>query len=82
VLLYRAAISTNGSDPATNFERAFASNGWPPQWRAGVFDYQHRTCSQYTRACAARRGHQGELPRGKREFPVQDNMVWVPGTFR
>ena len=36
MLLYRAATSTNGSDPATNFERAFASNGWPPQWRDGV----------------------------------------------
>ena len=41
VLLYRAAITTDGTDPAANFERAFARNGWPPQWRDGVFDYHH-----------------------------------------
>ena len=41
VLLYRAAISSDGEDPAANFERAFARNGWPPQWRDGVFDYHH-----------------------------------------
>jgi uncharacterized protein YjlB len=41
VLLYRAAISSDGNDPAANFERAFAGNGWPPQWRDGVFDYHH-----------------------------------------
>ncbi len=41
VLLYRAAVSSDGADPAANFERAFARNGWPPQWRDGVFDYHH-----------------------------------------
>jgi uncharacterized protein YjlB len=41
VLLYRAAIPIDGNDPAANFERAFAQNGWPPQWRDGVFDYHH-----------------------------------------
>lgn len=39
VLLYRAAIPIDGNDPAANFERTFAQNGWPPQWRDGVFDY-------------------------------------------
>jgi len=41
VLLYRGAISADGSDPAANFERRFVRNGWPPQWRDGVYDYHH-----------------------------------------
>jgi uncharacterized protein YjlB len=41
VLLYRAVIAADGSDPGANFERAFARNGWPPQWRDGVYHYHH-----------------------------------------
>ncbi len=41
VLLYRGAIAVTGSDPAANFERIFGRNGWPPQWRDGVYDFHH-----------------------------------------
>ena len=41
VLLYRAAIEVSGSDPAARFEAAFRRNGWPPQWRNGVYDFHH-----------------------------------------
>src|ERR1017187_5517211 len=41
VLLYRGAIDLAGSDPAALFERVFERNGWPPQWRDGVFDFHH-----------------------------------------
>ncbi|MGA8729207.1 MAG: cupin [Terracidiphilus sp.] len=41
VLLYRGAFDVDGSDPAAQFERVFARNGWPPQWRDGVFDFHH-----------------------------------------
>ena len=41
VLLYRGAIKANGRDPAATFEQAFTRNGWPPQWRNGVYDFHH-----------------------------------------
>jgi uncharacterized protein YjlB len=41
VLIYREAISSTGADPAAAFEAAFLRNGWPPQWRNGVYDFHH-----------------------------------------
>lgn len=42
VLLYRGAFDLqNAADPAAVFERAFRANGWPPQWRNGVYDFHH-----------------------------------------
>jgi len=41
VLLYRSVLTTSGDDPAANFEHVFQRNGWPPQWRNGVYDFHH-----------------------------------------
>jgi uncharacterized protein YjlB len=41
VLLYRAAFSPNIPDLASAMEAAFLRNGWPPQWRNGVYDFHH-----------------------------------------
>lgn len=41
VLLYRAVISASAPDQAAEFERLFARNGWPPQWRNGIYAYHH-----------------------------------------
>jgi uncharacterized protein YjlB len=40
-LLYRAVIDPAGKDPASHFEVAFLRNGWPPQWRNGVYAFHH-----------------------------------------
>lgn len=42
VLVYRAARADAGREQtAAGFETLFAKNGWPPQWRDGIFDYHH-----------------------------------------
>lgn len=42
VLVYRNVIEGDeGDDLASNIEATFATNGWPPEWRDGVFDYHH-----------------------------------------
>lgn len=40
VLVYRG-ISFESADTAAEFERLFADNQWPSQWRDGIFDYHH-----------------------------------------
>src|SRR5271167_1877027 len=41
VLIYRSAFEPTGPDPAAGLERIFQRNGWPPQWRNGVYDFHH-----------------------------------------
>jgi uncharacterized protein YjlB len=40
VLIYRAALAEADAS-AEAFEKLFEANGWPPQWRSGMFDYHH-----------------------------------------
>jgi uncharacterized protein YjlB len=40
VLLYRQALPVKG-DLASEMERLFTANGWPPQWRNGVYPFHH-----------------------------------------
>ncbi len=40
VLLYHGVISTGDRDPAL-YEQLFTRNGWPPQWRNGVYGFHH-----------------------------------------
>lgn len=42
VLLYRGAVGVAScEETAKAFEEKFEANGWPPQWRDGVYDYHH-----------------------------------------
>ncbi len=40
VLIYRQALSSDDVS-AEALEKLFDGNGWPSQWRAGVYDYDH-----------------------------------------
>lgn len=41
VLYYRCVLEGEGEATASRFERRFAANLWPPQWRDTIYDYHH-----------------------------------------
>jgi uncharacterized protein YjlB len=41
LLVYPAAVSLSGKDPAALFERLFSANDWVGCWRNGIFPFHH-----------------------------------------
>lgn len=41
VLIYRGAFDAEWADLADAMEERFGANGWPPQWRNGIYDFHH-----------------------------------------
>ncbi len=41
VVVYEAAFPSDEGDLAAAMEKRFQDNGWPPQWRNGIYDYDH-----------------------------------------
>jgi uncharacterized protein YjlB len=41
VLIYRAVAKGSPEQLASGMEAQFQKNGWPPQWRNGVYDFHH-----------------------------------------
>jgi uncharacterized protein YjlB len=41
VLIYRGVAQGSPEQLASDMEAQFQKNGWPPQWRNGVYDFHH-----------------------------------------
>jgi uncharacterized protein YjlB len=44
VLVYSGAFPEGESAIASGMEERFAENGWPPQWRNGIYPFHHYHC--------------------------------------
>ncbi len=40
-LIYEGAFGPDAADLTTLMENRFSENGWPPQWRDGIYDFDH-----------------------------------------
>jgi uncharacterized protein YjlB len=41
ILIYRDVVDLPREDAAAHFEQTFQRNGWPAQWRNGIYNFHH-----------------------------------------
>jgi uncharacterized protein YjlB len=80
VLVYANAISDAGGDRAVACERLFGRNGWPPQWRNGIYDYHHyhSTAHEVLGVAAGRADVLIGGPNGKRMVLATGDCIVLP----
>jgi uncharacterized protein YjlB len=59
-LIYKAAIRLGG-DPPADIEQVFQENGWPPQWRYGIYPFHHYHSTAHEALGVARGGAKVKL---------------------
>jgi uncharacterized protein YjlB len=69
-LLYRNAIAHAGPDRAAACEAMFRQNGWPPEWRDGIYPFHHYHATAHeVLGCVS--GHARVLLGGPHGVPVE-----------
>ena len=80
VLVYRGVVPVGAPEP---IERILTENGWPPDWRDGVFDYHHyHSPAHEALACVAGSARLMLGGEGGREVTIEagDLLVLPAGT--
>jgi uncharacterized protein YjlB len=79
VVIYRQAIAANEAT-AEAMEALFDGNGWPSQWRAGVYDYHHYHSTSHECLGVARGSATLQLggPNGRKFEVTAGDVVLLP----
>jgi len=73
VIIYRDAIASQAGDLATRIEEVFRANGWPPQWRYGIYDFHHYH-TQGHEALGVASGQEADI---RREAPNEAQLAAI-----